>query len=338
MAKRKVFQISDTLADGLEETLSSAKNYSGELRVDVIPLKKIETDPENPRDLALTIDDIYNKVAPSDPDYVRKLQEINSLESIANSIKDQGIINPIVVYKHGDKYRLVAGERRTLASILAGKMDIQAKILDSKPNELKISLLQWIENIERSDLSLYERLKNLEKIARAYALSKNIGVEQITITELSQLIGCVKSHALNYRAVLNADAQIKALIFANKIKNLEKAALLSGIQSTVAREHVISACLAGATLKKLKTMVEQSKSTPSLRLPRPSLKQGRQASSVNLGSTKNRDVAKIIIDSVLKNQALAHLRDQFQQVDWSDYKTVSETFNLLLRRLEELHV
>src|SRR5665213_1811369 len=156
MAKKKVFQISTALGDGLEETISAAQNYSGELRVDVIPLRKIEVDPENPRDLSLTFDDLFNGISESDVNYSRKHTELESLQSLAHSIKEQGIINPILVYKYGEKYRLVAGERRSLASILAGKSDIQSKILESKPNELKISLLQWIENIERSDLSLWE--------------------------------------------------------------------------------------------------------------------------------------------------------------------------------------
>jgi len=207
MAKKKVFTLSDTLANGLEETISAAQSYSGELRIDVIPLRKIETDPDNPRDLALTFSDIYNGLSESDAGYVRKSEEINSLQSISHSIKEQGIINPIVVYKFGEKYRLVAGERRTLASIIAGKIDIQAKILDSKPSELKISLLQWIENIERADLSLHERLKNLEKIVGTYAGTKNIQMDQVTITEISNLIGCVKSQAISYKAVLTADEE-----------------------------------------------------------------------------------------------------------------------------------
>ena len=66
-----------------------------------------------------------------------------------------------MVYKLGEKYRLVAGERRTLASII-GQDRYSAKILDSKPTDLKISLLQWIGNVERSDLSLWERLKILK--------------------------------------------------------------------------------------------------------------------------------------------------------------------------------
>lgn len=48
MAKRKVFSIGSSLSEGLERTIAAAHNYSRDLRVDVIPLNKIETDPENP--------------------------------------------------------------------------------------------------------------------------------------------------------------------------------------------------------------------------------------------------------------------------------------------------
>ena len=205
MAKKKIFQISDALTEGLEETISAAHHYSGDLRIEVVPLKKIEIDPDNPIHLLLTANDLRNGLAVDDTDYLRKSNELEELHSLANSIKEQGIINPVVVYKFGENYRLIAGERRTLASILAGKSDIQAKILDGRPSELKIGLLQWIENIERSDLTLWERLRNLEKVAMAYIRKKSIAsLEQLTITELSHLLGCSKSQAINYKAVLTA--------------------------------------------------------------------------------------------------------------------------------------
>ncbi len=335
MAKKKVFALSENLASGLEETISAAQNYSGELRIDVIPIRKIETDPDNPRDLALTFEDLHKGLSESDSQYTRKTEEITSLQSITHSIKEQGIINPIVVYKYGEKYRLVAGERRTLASILAGKMDIQAKILDNKPSELKISMLQWIENIERADLSLYERLKNLEKIVALYSQSKGIKMNEVTITELSNLIGCVKSQALSYKAVLGANEELKNLIFENKIKNLEKAALIAGIKSSEVKQHAINACLEGATLKRLKTVIEQGELKKGKQ--KLSKNRGRQAASIQLGVTKNINVAKIIIDSILKNNALAHVAAQFRTIEWNDYKTISETFKNLVRKLEELN-
>lgn len=338
MAKKKVFQISDALTEGLEETITAAHNYSGELRIDVIPIRKIEVDPENPRDLALTFDDLQNGISESDTQYTRKSEEMIGLQTIANSIRDQGIINPIVVYKFGEKYRLVAGERRTLASILAGKSEIQAKILDSKPSELKISLLQWIENVERADLSLWERLRNLEKIVHTYATKKAVSPHQVTITELSNLIGCTKPHAMNYKAVLMADDGLKQLVRDNKIKNLEKASLISGIQSLSIKQQAINACLEGAALKKLRLIAEQdhakSKPLPSIA---SSSKRGRQASLVNFGVTKNVEVAKVILESVFKQDAFAHLADQFTHMEWNDYKALTDIFKVVVQQLEEIH-
>src|ERR1700733_15327916 len=94
MAKKKVFSIGNALSRGLEETIELAQNYSSELRIDVIPIKKIELDPSNPRDLALTMDDVQYGVKPHDYDKERKSSELESLQSMANSIKSQGIINP----------------------------------------------------------------------------------------------------------------------------------------------------------------------------------------------------------------------------------------------------
>ena len=59
MAKKKVFSIGNALSRGLEETIESAQNYSSELSIDVIPIKKVELDPDNPRDFVLTMPDVY---------------------------------------------------------------------------------------------------------------------------------------------------------------------------------------------------------------------------------------------------------------------------------------
>lgn len=335
MAKKKVFSIGNALSQGLEETIESAQNYSSELRIDVIPLKKIELDPANPRDMVLNIADVQSGINDLDKERARKMVELESLRTIANSIKTQGVINPVTVYKHNDKYRLIAGERRTLASILAGKTDIQAKILDDKPDELKIGLLQWIENIERSDLSLWERLSNLEKIVSAYAQSKDLQASEVSVTELSHLIGCVKSHAMNYKAILSADSELKKLIFENKIKNLEKAALISDIKSKPVRQEAVDACIAGATLRQLKSIADRG----SLKVvsTKPKERRGRRTVSVNFGVTKNIHVAKVIIESLLNNSTLRQVTASLKDIDWNNHRAVSETFKQLLRTLEKLH-
>ncbi len=335
MAKRKVFSIGTALSQGLEETIESAQNYSSELRVDVIPLRKIELDPENPRDLAITMLDAQNGIDDLDKDRVRKSNELDSLESMAHSIKTQGLINPVLVYKYGEVYRLVAGERRTLASLLAGKSDIQAKILDGKPDALKIGLLQWVENIERSDLTLWERINNLKMIVNAYAESHNMEPTKITISTLGELIGCVKSHAANYKAVLNADAELMQFIAQDKIKNLEKAAIISDIQEANIRKQAIEACIAGATLKELKSLTERAKIQPIA--IKQAERRGRHSSTINFGVTKNINVARVVMESILANKSLAHAVPSFNDVDWSDQRSVTEAFKHLLKTIEKIH-
>lgn len=334
MAKKKVFSIGNALSQGLEETIESAQNYSGQLRVDVIQLKKIQLDPDNPRDLALTLDDAQNGIDPSDKEKARKLSEMESLQSLAKSIQSQGIINPVTVYKFGETYRLIAGERRTLASIIAGKTDIQAKILDDKPDALKISLLQWIENIERSDLSLWERLMNLEKIVGAYAKTSGLPESQVTVTELAELIGCSKAQAVQYKAVLEADTEMRILIADNKIRNLDKAAHILGIKSSDQRKLAIEACVQGATLLALKK-ISQTKVEKVVALKAVE-RRGRHSTAVKLGATKNLKAARVIIESVLAHPKLALARPSFSVIDWNDARSVTETFKQVLKTLEKL--
>lgn len=334
MAKKKSFSISNALMQGLEQTVMAAQNYSGELRIEVIPLKKLETDPDNPRDLALNFDDLHLGLAKDDKHYQRKIQEKDTLQTIAHSIKTQGIINPIVVYKHGEKYRLIAGERRALASIIAGKEDIQANVVEKKPEPLKLSLLQWIENIEREDLTLWERLRNLEKIIAAYAQENKKPPTEITPTDLSRLLGCSLPLAMNYVVVLNASAALKTLIQENSIKNLEKAAAIAKAP-LIMQSQMMNSCLAGATLKQLKAIITDFEKKTAAATIKQSDSRGRKSSQINLGSTRNTKLAKSMFNALLEHQHAHTLKHEFAALNWEDYKAVTHAFRKLINHLEK---
>jgi ParB family transcriptional regulator, chromosome partitioning protein len=331
MAKKKVFSIGSSLSDGLEQTIVAAQNYSSALRIDVIPLRKIELDPDNPRTLTITPYDIEHGLVTDDLRYSEKSKDLESLQTLSSSICEQGLINPILVYENNGLYRLIAGERRTLASLIAKKTDIQAKILDEKPDELKIRLLQWIENIERTDLSLTERIDNLEKIISAFAKQKNIDLQKVRITDISKLIGCTKSHAISLKAVLNADPDIKKLIVENKIRNLEKAALLTSIESPELRERAITQCLQGATLKKLKLYLEKDKPQDVNNI------KDSDSFVIHLGSTTNVQVAKIVFDAIVSDESFKNTVPDFNARDIDNPKALSHAFKQLIKKLEEVH-
>jgi ParB family chromosome partitioning protein len=336
MPKIKSFGIGRSLAEGLVETMRSAHAYAGELAIEVIPLQKLNLDPENPRNLSICLEDLPLGPDKNDPLYSKKNDEKKSLQTMVESIKRDGIINPIVVYKFGEYYRLIAGERRVLASKIAEKDAIPARILDKKPTPLKLSLLQWAENIEREDLSLWERITNLEKIVNAY-VKDSTSNKDITPTLLSQIIGCSLPHAMNYYALLQAGDSIKQHIKTNKIKNLEKAALISKVDNPTLQQKIIEICIKGATLKQLKEKIEEQKKTLTMLTTKKLVNthRGRKATKVNLGMTNELGVAKYIFDCILKNSTEYNLNnEEFSAINWNDFYSVNLVFKKLLNKIE----
>jgi ParB family chromosome partitioning protein len=339
MSKAKVFRIGADLSKGLEETATTAINFAGNLNLEAIPLSKIDLDLENPREMVLTLNDVFTEIYKGDPQYNLKMGELESLRPLASSIKRDGLINPIMVYRHGDIFRLVAGERRTFASIIAGEKFIQARIREKRPDGLELSLLQWAENIERKDLSLWERLRNIEKILTAYKVKTDRN-QKITPTVLSELISCSLPHAMNYCTVLEADEELKVLIQTCKIKNLEKAALITKIGNVSLKAEAINACINGAPLSQLKIIANQDKKSAKLseNTSKMNSSRGRQAIRVNLGATTNINAVKFIVSCILSNEKYKKLFTKFtniQVLNWDDYGSVNNAFKHILKTLEE---
>lgn len=121
-----------------------------------------------------------------------------ALEELASSIKEHGVLQPIVVVKHEGKYQIVAGERRWRASQLAGKTTIPAivRTLDAQ-NKLELSI---IENAQREDLNAIE-------LATAYAKLK----EQFNLTneEIGKRVGKSAASIVNTMRLLKLPDEAK---------------------------------------------------------------------------------------------------------------------------------
>lgn len=326
---KKSFKIKSGLAEALHDTVSSAQNNAGELHIEVIPLRKIELDPYNPRDLLVDFDDLYGQISGTDLERKRKKSEIESLQSMVNSIKDQGIINPIVVYKHGDFYRLIAGERRTLSAIIAKKEDIPAKILTSKPDPLKLSLLQWIENMERENLSLWEKIRNLEKILGAYTKTNNKSHTDVTATDISRILGCSLQHGVNYRNILSSTDELKKHIKEGNIKNIDKAAFIAK-SATEIQPKLIEHCVNGHTLAEMKKIAANGLDSSISKIQR------QMQPKINFGSTSNMKVAKLIIDSITKNDEIKTYTAPLNEIAWDNPKSIALAFKKLVKVLEKV--
>ncbi|OGT66131.1 MAG: hypothetical protein A3J38_03825 [Gammaproteobacteria bacterium RIFCSPHIGHO2_12_FULL_45_9] len=332
MSKKKRFGISDALTRGLSETINVVENNLGVYRNIVLPLSRIELDPNNPRKLAIDLSDIREGIRPDDPSYQVKQQELERLKELAHTIKSNGIINPIVVYKLGEYYRVVAGERRCLASILAGKQEIEARTFNEKPKAFELKLIQWVENTAREDLTLDERLDNMKEIMNEY--HKRHGEVEMTATLLKNITGLSLSQMTYYLAAINAPYDVREQIQKGTIRNLDKAALLAGVTSDEARQQAIEACIAGSSLKDLRGIINQQKIRKKTKSSLNPSTRGRSPSSINMGSTVKAEVVKTIISCVVSKKEYKHYMDLFAQINWMDLRQTTKAFRTLVELLE----
>lgn len=149
-------------------------------------------------------------------DQPRKNFDDESLEELANSIKTDGVIQPIVVRKVDDKYEIIAGERRFRASKLAGleKVPVVVKnVTDRKARELAL-----VENIQREDLNPIEEAISLKTLMEEYKLTQQ---------ELSDIIGKSRSYIANNLRLLNLSDYIKEYLIRGELSPSQGRTLLS---------------------------------------------------------------------------------------------------------------
>ena len=332
MTKKKRFGISAALTRGLSETINVVENNNGLYRNVILPLSRVELDPENPRKLAIDLNDIKHGIRPDDPLYLQKQSELEKLKELAHTIKTSGIINPVVVYKSGELYRVVAGERRCLASILAGKQEIEARVFNEKPKGFDLKMIQWVENTAREDLTLDERLGNVREIIREY---KNLHDQtEVTATTLKNMTGLSLSQTTYYLAALAAPADVQMHIQKGDIRNLDKAALIAGVASAELRQQAIAACIDGASLKALRTLINQQKIVQKNRGALQRSARGRASAKINMGATAKAVVVKTIVDCVVTQKNYYNYAQMFSQVNWVDLRQATRAFRKLIEILE----
>lgn len=127
-----------------------------------------------------------------DEEQPRKDFDVEALNALADSIKEHGILSPIVVVKEEDKYKIVAGERRWRAAKIAGLTTVPAivRTLDAQ-NRLELSI---IENAQREDLSAIEMATAYAKLKTQFNLSEE---------EIAKRVGKKKASVENTLRLLN---------------------------------------------------------------------------------------------------------------------------------------
>ena len=137
------------------------------------------------------------------------------LEELASSIKQHGIIQPLVLRRIEDKYEIIAGERRYKAATLAGLKTVPAVIADIDDN--KSAEVAIVENVQRRDLSAIEE-------ARSYKNLLDKGY--LTQTELAKKMGLSQSAIANKLRLLNLDEEVQKALMNNQISERHARSLL----------------------------------------------------------------------------------------------------------------
>ena len=139
----------------------------------------------------------------------RKIFEKDSLDELKNSIRERGIIQPLIVRRLDDQdkmYELIAGERRWQAAQLAGLHEVPVIIIEA--DNLKSLELAIIENVQRKDLNAIEEAESYKN------LIENFGYDQ---EQVSQFIGKSRSHVSNSLRLLNLPFKIINMIRNDKL-------------------------------------------------------------------------------------------------------------------------
>ncbi len=150
-----------------------------------------------------------------------------ALKELASSIKEHGIIQPIVVRRLGDKYEIIAGERRYKAATLAGLSEVP--VIISNLDDKQSSLVAVAENVQR---------KNLSSIEEAMAYKKILQKEKITQDELAQRLGISQSAVANKLRLLNLSIKVQNALLSEKISERHARSLLQ-IEDMVKQDEIL---------------------------------------------------------------------------------------------------
>ena len=220
-------------------------------------LPSVPAGPAEKTYIELPIDQVVpNKYQP------RTIFDEQSLNELAQSIKADGVIQPVIVRRSGAGYELITGERRWRAAKKAGLKTIPAVVRDVS----EFRTLEWalIENIQRQDLN---------PIEEATAYSSLIEDFQLTQEELAQRVGKDRSSIANYLRLLKLPAEVKDKIQRNEL-SMGHARALIGLEKARDQIELANRILAEQlNVRQVETLIRTGKDTRSKKKGKPEVAQ-----------------------------------------------------------------
>lgn len=268
--------------------------------------------PENASYQMIAVD----KIRPN-PFQPRQIFDRKKLVELANSIKESGIFQPLVLRQPisaVERYEIIAGERRYRASIIAGLTKVPAIIRDFSDETTREAAI--VENLQREDLSPLEE-------AEAYqAMIKELGLTQ---AQVSERLGKSRPYIANYLRLLGLPTAVKELLQAGEISMGQARTLLGVKQERQIEKLAQRTVQEGLTVRQLEKIVNQINATKT---PKATAKVAQQHKSPFIREVENQLAER------LGTKALVVARSKQKGKIEINYESMSD----LNRILELLHI
>lgn len=183
------------------------------------------------------------------------------LEELANSIKENGVIQPILVQKIGDLYRIIAGERRWRAAQIAGLLKVPVIVRDVPIDDDKQLLqLALIENIQRENLNPIDEAAAYQRLADEFGLTHD---------QIATAVGKDRSSVANFVRLLKLEDEVRANLAAGALTMGHARALLALADHAKQRQAARDVIAQSLSVRETEALVKRLASPPVARTARP---------------------------------------------------------------------
>jgi len=238
------------LGKGLDSLISN--KYMSEESTDLSTKEAVNVD--NSVDKLDKSPEILVNIALVEPnrDQPRKIFEEEGLKELADSIRQFGVIQPLIVRKTGEHYEIIAGERRWRAAKMAGLSEVP--VILREYDEKEKAEIALIENIQREDLNPMEEAMAYQSLIREYHLKQD---------ELAKRVSKSRTAVANMMRLLKLDPAVQAMVSTGAISEGHARALL-GLNKSTSQEHAAQIVIGrGLSVRETEKLVKQMNTPPA---------------------------------------------------------------------------
>lgn len=170
------------------------------------------------------------------------------LEELTQSIKSNGIIQPILVRRDGDAYRIIAGERRWRAAQRAGLQRVPVVVRDVSKGDKQLLELALIENLQRENLNPVDEALAYQRLADDFSLTQD---------QIAAAVGKDRSSVANFMRLLKLPDEIRGDLAAGALSTGHARALLPLTQATTQRQAAREVVSRGLSVRETEAMVKR---------------------------------------------------------------------------------